>query len=92
MWLYGNDHHVTEVGAMNIFFLFKKPNGKLELVTPPLTRGDILPGVTRASVLDIARTWPEYEVSERFLSIHEIKAAQKEGRVSFPRFLYICCF
>ena len=73
---------MTEVGAMNIFFLIKKSNGKMELVTPPLTRGDILPGVTRASVLDIARTWPEYEVSERFLSINEIIEAKKEGRVS----------
>jgi branched-chain amino acid aminotransferase len=42
--LFGEDHQITEVGAMNIFFVLKKKNGKIELVTAPLSRGDILPG------------------------------------------------
>jgi branched-chain amino acid aminotransferase len=45
----------SQVGAMNIFFVLKKRSGGIELVTAPLDRGDILPGVTRASILDIAR-------------------------------------
>jgi branched-chain amino acid aminotransferase len=83
LWLYGEEHQITEVGAMNIFFLFKKAGGKMELVTPPLTRGDILPGVTRASVLELARTWGDVEVNERFLTIHEIIEAEKNGTVSY---------
>lgn len=43
-----------------------------ELVTPPLD-GTILPGVTRDSVLQLTRSWGEFEVSERQLSIKEIK-------------------
>ena len=45
---------VSEVGAMNIFILMRSESGELELVTPPLTNGTILPGVTRQSVLDLA--------------------------------------
>jgi branched-chain amino acid aminotransferase len=82
LWLYGEDHQITEVGAMNIFFLFKKDNGKMELITPPLTRGDILPGVTRASVLEIAREMGDVEVSERFLTMKEIMDHNQKGTVS----------
>ena len=45
LWLFGPDQEITEVGSMNIFALFKKENGKLELVTPPLDSGLILPGM-----------------------------------------------
>jgi branched-chain amino acid aminotransferase len=38
---------ITEVGAMNIFVLLDKGDGKKELVTPALDGGIILPGVTR---------------------------------------------
>lgn len=45
LWLFGENHHVTEVGAMNIFFLLEKEGGgSLELVTCPLDKGDILDG------------------------------------------------
>ena len=47
LWLFGDNHEVTEVGAMNILFLFRKtaaPDSPLELVTAPLDRGDVLPG------------------------------------------------
>ncbi len=47
LWLYGPDHMITEVGAMNIFILLDKGNGAKELVTPPLEGGIILPGITR---------------------------------------------
>jgi len=64
--------YVEEVGTSNIFFVVGD-----ELVTPPLT-GSILPGVTRDSVLQIARSWG-MKVSERQISIDEILAAQKSG-------------
>ena len=82
LWLYGSDHQITEVGAMNMFFLIRKENSDaVELITPPLTRGDILPGVTRDSILALARSWPEYEVSERFITMKDILQASKEGRL-----------
>lgn len=43
LWLFGEDHTVTEGGAMNILFLLKTNTG-VELVTPALDRGDILAG------------------------------------------------
>lgn len=94
LWLYGEDHHVTEVGAMNIFFAVKKASDPnvIELVTPPLTQGDILPGVTRASILDLARGWTtsdsthpwkgKVEVNERLITMKELLQAQKDDRVS----------
>ena len=82
LWLFGENDEVTEVGAMNVFFvLINKETQRPELVTAPLTRGDILPGVTRASVLDLARSWGEFDVSERFPTMSEIKEASLEGRL-----------
>jgi branched-chain amino acid aminotransferase len=73
---------------MNIFFLLKDPaTGGMELVTPPLTRGDILPGVTRDSVLGIAREWSAssshgpLKVSERFITMGEVKESSKAGNL-----------
>jgi branched-chain amino acid aminotransferase len=48
--LYGPDHTITEVGAMNIFILLDKGKGAKELVTPPLEGGIILPGITRFKI------------------------------------------
>jgi branched-chain amino acid aminotransferase len=80
-WLFGEDHHITEVGTMNLFFLWKNSDGKTELVTAPLSRGDILPGVTRDSVLQLAREWGDHEVSERNITMAEVVAAVDEGRM-----------
>ena len=48
-----------------------------ELITPPL-EGSILPGVTRDSVLQLARDWG-WRVSERRLAIDEVIAAGESG-------------
>ncbi|KAJ3813600.1 aminotransferase [Lentinula lateritia] len=45
---------VTEAGAMNIFIVIGREDGDIDLITPPLD-GTILPGVTRESVLAIAK-------------------------------------
>lgn len=85
LWLFGDDHKITEVGAMNICFVFKKDDGSLELATAPLTNGDILPGVTRDSVLAIARGWQGEEaitVSERYVTMDEVVSASKSGKVN----------
>ena len=73
---------------MNLFVVFKHPDGGLELVTPPLD-GMILPGVTRDSVLALARAPTgsipnlpsNLAVSERPVTMAEVKAASTEGRL-----------
>jgi branched-chain amino acid aminotransferase len=65
---------VEEVGTSNIFFYLDE-----ELVTPPLG-GTILPGITRDSVLYIARQW-EMKVSERMIGLDEVVSALESGRL-----------
>lgn len=73
LWLDAREQrYVEEVGTSNIFFVIDN-----ELVTPPLS-GSILPGVTRDSVLCLARSW-NIRVTERPLSIDEILAAHAGG-------------
>ncbi|KAI0803096.1 branched-chain amino acid aminotransferase II [Irpex lacteus] len=92
LWLHGPEHYVTEVGTMNAFVVFKHPNGATELVTPPLD-GMILPGVTRDSVLSLARDHAsgksplagmpegEFVVNERPVTMKEVKAAAESGNL-----------
>jgi branched-chain amino acid aminotransferase len=81
LWLYGDDHQVTEVGTMNQFFMWRRPGSKdAELVTAPLD-GTILAGVTRDSILQLARKWGEFEVSERHFTMGEVIKAIEEGRM-----------
>ena len=73
LWLDGVERkYIEEVGAMNIFF---KINGK---VVTPMLNGSILPGVTRASCLDLCRHWG-MEVEERRVSVEELVAAARDG-------------
>lgn len=80
MWLFGEDSEISEVGTSNIFFFWINENGEKELITPPLD-GTILPGVTRQSVLDLAREWNEFKVTERPIKMREFIKAVEEGRV-----------
>jgi hypothetical protein len=67
---------VTEVGTMNFFVLWRNAKtGRTELVTAPLTDGTILPGVTRQSILDLTRTWGEFDVVERKFTMAEVVGA-----------------
>jgi branched-chain amino acid aminotransferase len=73
LWLDGIElKYIEEVGAMNIFFLIND-----ELITPMLNNS-ILPGITRFSVIDLAKKWG-IKVSERKLSIDEVIAAADNG-------------
>lgn len=82
LWLYGEDRKLTEVGTMNIFVSYRNAEtGKLHLVTPPLTDGLILPGITRASILDLARQWNDVVCEERYLTISEIEQLIHENRL-----------
>ncbi|RAH74390.1 branched-chain amino acid aminotransferase, cytosolic [Aspergillus aculeatinus CBS 121060] len=90
LWLFGEDRKVTEAGASNFFVVWdNKETGKLELITAPLDSQLILPGVTRRSVLELARTHfaqpcgnlAPVEVVEREFTIADIEEAWKEGRI-----------
>jgi branched-chain amino acid aminotransferase len=64
--------YVEEMGAMNVAFIYKD-----RLVTPPLS-GTILPGVTRDSVIKLARHLG-MPAQEELCDIHEIIKAAKDG-------------
>ncbi|MCK5164742.1 MAG: aminotransferase class IV, partial [Desulfobacula sp.] len=65
---------IEEVGAMNIFFLMGD-----KLVTPNLT-GSILPGITRYSVISLAKKWG-MNILERKISIDEVFKAHEDGKL-----------
>jgi branched-chain amino acid aminotransferase len=81
LWLFGESHEITEVGAMNLFIFLEHANGRRELVTPPLDMGMILAGVTRRSIIEMVSKWGEFEVNERPITMPEVVAANAEGRL-----------
>jgi branched-chain amino acid aminotransferase len=73
LWLDGVEKkYIEESGAMNVFFLIDN-----ELVTPSL-ESSILEGVTRNTVIHLAREWG-VAVHERKISIDEVLSASNEG-------------
>lgn len=73
LWLDAKEKkNVEEVGTSNIFFVIGD-----DLITPPLS-GSILPGVTRSSVIEMAKSWG-INIQERKLSMDEILIAHREG-------------
>ena len=75
LWLDGVERkYVEEVGAMNVFF---KINGE---VATPILNGSILPGITRASIIELLKHW-EIPVSERRVEMEEIFKAHAEGKL-----------
>ena len=83
LWLFGPEGYVTEVGTMNVFFAWKRKDGQKEFITAPLD-GTILEGITRDSVLELAREKLGAEgwiVTERAFTIADIKEAEAEGRL-----------
>ena len=76
LWLDGVEHkYIDEVGAMNVFFVIDGV-----VVTPDLTDGNILPGVTRRSCIELLKHW-NIPVEERKVSIDEIHEAYKAGKL-----------
>jgi branched-chain amino acid aminotransferase len=76
IWTDGREHkYIEESGTMNIMFVINDV-----LVTPSL--GDsILAGITRDSVLKLARHWG-MKVEERKISVNELIAVLEKGEVS----------
>ncbi len=75
LWLDALEYkYIEECGTMNVFVKFKD-----ELATTPLD-GAILPGITRDSVIQLARDWG-LTVNERKIPIDEVIAGIEDGSV-----------
>ena len=75
LWLDGIERkYIEEVGAMNIFFVIDG-----ELITPMLS-GSILHGITRDSVIALAKHW-NLTVAERRIGMDELTDAHTSGRL-----------
>jgi branched-chain amino acid aminotransferase len=67
VWTDAAEHkYIEESGTMNIFFVI---DGKI--ITPTLDSGTILSGVTRDSIIQVAKKWG-WPVEERRISIDEV--------------------
>lgn len=75
LWLDGVEKkYIEEVGTMNIFFKINN-----ELITPNLD-GSILSGITRKTVIELAKDWG-LKVTERKISIQEVFEAHDKGEL-----------
>ncbi|PYI08791.1 branched-chain amino acid aminotransferase II [Aspergillus sclerotiicarbonarius CBS 121057] len=95
LWLFGSNKLVTEAGASNFFVVWRrKDSDVVELVTSSLDTDIILDGITRRSILELARarlsadsieanmpTLTPLEVHERPFTIDEILEAHAERRL-----------
>ena len=79
LWLF--EGQVVEVGASNIFFVMKHKDGTRELLTPELD-GLILPGVTRDSLIKLAKKKKGLKVTERKIMMDEIIEALEKGNIA----------
>src|SRR5690606_22816079 len=76
LWTDAIEHkYVQEIGTMNVFFIV---DGKA--ITPDLSSGTILAGVTRDSVISLLKD-NGIEVEERPISIDELVEAHKAGKL-----------
>lgn len=76
IWTDAKTHeYIEEAGTMNIIFVIDN-----KVITPSESTDTILKGITKRSVLQIAKDWG-YEVEERKVTVVEIIDAIKEGRL-----------
>ncbi len=76
IWTDSKDHaYIEELGAANVIFMI---DGK---IVTPSTRDTILKGVTRDTVLTLARKWG-IEVEERRVSVAEVIEGLKTGKLT----------
>jgi len=76
IWTDARDHkYIEEMGAANVIFVL---DGK---VITPSTQDTILDGVTRDTVLTLAREWG-YTVEERRVAVAEILEGAKNGKLT----------
>ena len=70
---------IEEMGGMNLFFVYKDGE-KITVVTPELT-GTLLPGITRRSLLEMAKDLG-YATQERKLSVQQWRDDIASGRMT----------
>ncbi|WP_219116795.1 branched-chain amino acid aminotransferase [Janthinobacterium sp. UMAB-56] len=70
---------IEEMGGMNLFFVYKEGE-KVTVVTPELT-GTLLPGITRRSLLEMAKDLG-YATQERKLSVQQWRDDIASGRMT----------
>lgn len=76
LWTDGQSHtKIEESGTMNVMF---KINGKI--ITAPTNTGTILKGITRDSVIQLAKDWNE-PLEERFLTVNELQDSLENGTI-----------
>jgi branched-chain amino acid aminotransferase len=76
LWLDAHEgKYIEEVGAMNVFFVIDS-----KVITPELS-GSILPGITRKSTLELAKSLG-YIVEERKITIDEVIEALENGSMN----------
>lgn len=82
LWLFGDDLKLTEVGTMNIFVAYRNStNGRLCVTTPPLKDGLILPGITRASIVQLLKSWDDIDFEERYSTFGEIQKLAEDNNL-----------
>ncbi|KAF7549368.1 hypothetical protein G7Z17_g6430 [Cylindrodendrum hubeiense] len=94
LWLFGEKRLVTEAGASNFFVVWRRESSDIiELVTSSLDTEIVLDGITRRSILELARErlstdskarlsgLAPIEIIERPFSMDEIIQAQTDGRL-----------
>lgn len=76
LWTDAFEHkYVQEIGTMNVFFIIGN-----KAITPDLSLGTILAGVTRQSAITLLQE-AGFEVEERRITIHEIMDAYQAGQL-----------
>lgn len=76
LWTDGKSHeNIEESGTMNVMFIIEDT-----LITAPTSKGTILKGITRDSVLTLAKE-KGLKVDERFLKVSELKEALETGKL-----------
>jgi branched-chain amino acid aminotransferase len=81
VWLDAVEHRwVEEMGGMNLYFVFTSETGERTLVTPELT-GTLLPGVTRDTLLTLAKDHG-FGTEVRRISTDEWRATAASGALT----------
>ncbi|MBL4708139.1 MAG: branched-chain amino acid aminotransferase [Flavobacteriales bacterium] len=76
IWTDSKEHkYLEESGTMNLMFV--RGNS---IVTPSLDSSTILPGITRKSILHLAKEWA-YQVEERQIEVAELIDGLKDGSI-----------
>lgn len=77
IWTDSKEHKfIEESGTMNLMLRIGK-----KLITPSLETKTILPGITRESIIDLAKAWG-YEIEERRVEVAEVVQALKEEKLT----------